>query len=97
MAVYVDDLVEYDPAQIKPGARQHGKLWCHLTADSDDELHAFALKIGLQRWMFQDAKRQALHHYDLVPGKRARAVKLGAIEVKAGEHFAARLMAEVGG
>lgn len=97
MAVYVDDLVEYDPAQIKPGARQHGRLWCHLTADSDDELHAFAARLGMQRWWFQDAKRQALRHYDLVPGKRAKAVKLGAIEVKAGEHFAARLMAEVGG
>ena len=36
----------------------------HLIADSLDELHAFAAKIGLKRYWFQDAKK--LHpHYDI--------------------------------
>lgn len=68
MSVYVDDAF----------ISHKGETWCHLMADSLDELHQFAAKLGL--------KREWLHsgdHYDVTSTKRAAAVKLGAIEVKA--------------
>jgi len=50
----------------------------HMVADSDDELHAFAKRIGLKREWFQVTR---LRHYDLTAGRRAVAVRLGAIEL----------------
>jgi hypothetical protein len=87
MTVYVDELREYDPAQIKPGARQHGKRWCHLFADTDEELIAFAVRLGLQPNWAQSMghPNQRFHHFDLVPSKRALAVKRGAVEIDARE------------
>ena len=43
MAVYVDS----------EEILWHGKLWCHLVADSLDELHTFAARLGLRRSWFQ--------------------------------------------
>jgi hypothetical protein len=48
VTVYVDDFRM--PARV-------GRLyanWSHLTADTKDELHAFAVDIGLRRSWFQD-------------------------------------------
>jgi len=70
MAVYVDD--SYIPWR-------RGK-WCHLTADTTDELHEFAARIGLRREWFQPGSRPELDHYDVTMERRARAVALGAIE-----------------
>lgn len=57
---------------------------CHLTTDGPiEELHAFAVKIGMHREWFQD--HPIAPHYDLTPGRRARALLLGAVEVKARE------------
>ena len=50
-----------------------------MYADSLEELHAFAAKLGLKRAWFQDDPR--LPHYDLSPGRRRAAVALGAFEV----------------
>lgn len=73
MAVYVDALVRW------PGARApFDKGSCHLTADTLEELHAFALRIGMRRSWFQD--HRAAPHYDLTPGRREVAVRLGAVE-----------------
>jgi len=49
----------------------------HLVADSEEELHVFAKRIGLKRTWFQDHKRHP--HYDLTT-KRAteRAIRAGA-------------------
>ena len=44
-----------------------------------EELHAFASRLGLQRRWFQGQNRHP--HYDLVPSKRALALRLGAAEV----------------
>lgn len=58
--------------------------WFSLTADTDDELHAFAAGLGLTRVMFRPgtpaARRQGptAGHYDLTLGERDRAVMLGA-------------------
>jgi hypothetical protein len=54
-----------------------GKLWCHLVADSLDELHAFAAALGLKRAWFQG--KASYPHYDVTTGVRGRALAMGAI------------------
>jgi hypothetical protein len=50
---------------------------CHMLADSLDELHAMADKIGIKRKWFQgDASTP---HYDICQAKRDMAISLGAI------------------
>lgn len=87
MTVYVDEIQEFHRESIDPGARQHGRRWCNMFADTDEELHAFAARLGLQRAWAQSMTHpnQRFHHYDLVPSKRALAVKRGAVEVIARE------------
>lgn len=67
MAVYVDS--EEIPWR--------GKLWCHLVADSLDELHDFAAQLGLRRSWFQSRNYP---HYDVTVSVRQRALRLGAID-----------------
>jgi hypothetical protein len=52
---------------------------CHMVADSLDELHAMAERIGVKRRWFQS--RVSLPHYDICKSKRALAVKYGAKEI----------------
>jgi hypothetical protein len=54
-------------------------LWCHLIADSLQELHAFAEAIGCKRSWFQNAV--SCPHYDLQSGLREKAVRAGALEL----------------
>jgi len=69
MAVYVDDAVW----------PWRGQLWCHLLADSLDELHQFAQSIGLKKEWFQGHTKYP--HYDMNENRRKIAVKKGAIEI----------------
>jgi hypothetical protein len=46
-----------------------------MTADTLEELHEMAEKLGLRRW-FQNT---GTPHYDLCKSKRLKAIKLGAI------------------
>jgi hypothetical protein len=49
----------------------------HLIADSVDELHAFAQRIGLKRVWFQDHRHK---HYDLTTGRMLnKALAAGAV------------------
>lgn len=85
MAVMVDEIIQW-PTSIrcfKPGS-------CHLTADSVDELHAFAKRLRLKREWFQN-KPNGTPHYDLTIAKRERALALGAVFVSAREQAKARL------
>lgn len=63
----------------------------HLTVDSGlgdvEELHAFAARIGLRRAWFQSGSTP---HYDLTPGRRAAALRAGAVFVPGKEQAAAR-------
>ena len=52
---------------------------CHLWADTLEELHAMADKIGLKRKWFQD--KPTLQHYDLTVSRRKLAIENGAIEL----------------
>lgn len=69
MAVYVDDAF----------IAFRGGSYCHLFADTDDELHALAQRIGLKREWFQDTKPE-FHHYDVSLSMRAAAIRAGARE-----------------
>jgi len=75
--VYVDELLDYSDLAAARGLRH--THWCHLIADQREELHAFASRLGLRRAWFQDDP--VLWHYDITPGKRAHAVRLGARQV----------------
>lgn len=69
MAAYVDEAVW----------EWRGQLWCHLLADSLDELHDFAQSIGLKKEWFQGHTKYP--HYDMNKNRRYVAVKKGAIEI----------------
>jgi len=66
--------------------RWKGKLWCHLTADSIAELHAFASRLGLKREWFQEHK--LIPHYDITKKKRLTAISYGAIAITTEERIA---------
>ncbi len=72
--VYVDPLMG-----CRTNAQWRWNKSCHLFADTLEELHQFASKIGMKRVWFQDHPR--LPHYDLTERRRARAVLAGAKEV----------------
>lgn len=69
MAVYVDKAI----------FPWRGKLWAHLWADTEDEMHAFARKLGLLRGWFQHPPKASWKHYDVTAAKRDQAIRLGAI------------------
>jgi hypothetical protein len=85
MTVYVDELFVTNRSLADPQANRNfgnGKKSCHMTADTADELHAFAKRIGLKREWAQHVGRPTLH-YDLTPRRRAAAVQNGAVETSA--------------
>ena len=69
MTVYVDDAVTL----------WRGRRWAHLMADTLDELHAFAARLGLPRHAFQDKTSGA--HYDVSADLRELAIALGAMPI----------------
>jgi Protein of unknown function (DUF4031) len=54
MAVYVDDAGIL--AEVRNGSRVHVSRWSHLTADTQEELHEFAARLGLRREWFQPGR-----------------------------------------
>ncbi|SRR6266498_513944 len=74
MTVYVDELRDYRQTARDKGLRW--TQWAHLTADTPQELHAFAAQLGLRRAWFQAHPWR--WHYDVTAGKRAQALSLGA-------------------
>lgn len=94
MTVYVDDYRQ--PARV---GRLHSK-WSHLTADTKEELHAFAEnKLRLKREWFQHGNDH-LWHYDVTDGKRDHAIKCGAVPITTREMvelMVARKEAKTGG
>jgi hypothetical protein len=67
--VYVDNM----------RAPYRGMIMCHMGADTIEELHEMAQKIGLARRWFQG------DHYDICKAKRAIAVAFGAKQITARE------------
>jgi hypothetical protein len=69
MSVYVDQAIH----------KFRHMLMCHMLADSPDELHEMADRLGIARkWYQRDASTP---HYDLPKDKRAEAIAAGALEV----------------
>ncbi|MEX3967319.1 DUF4031 domain-containing protein [Paraburkholderia sp. EG286B] len=70
MSVYVDDM-----------RAAYGRMvMCHMIADTDEELHAMADRIGVaRRWWQAPPKHDS--HYDIALSKRAIAIAAGAIEI----------------
>lgn len=80
MTVYVDETRDWGWLARAKGLRY--SHWCHLTADTETELHEFADRLGLRRSWFQKRnERDYRWHYDVVPTVRAKAVRLGAQEI----------------
>jgi hypothetical protein len=73
VATYVDSLREY------PNAGLRFTSFCHLLADSRDELHELADRLGIPRRFFQDHPWR--WHHDLPAYLREQAIELGAREV----------------
>ena len=76
VAIYVDELRDYHDLMGRglPG------LWCHMITDGNlDDLHEFAMRLGIHPRRFQNHPRHP--HYDLMASSRALAVALGAMEV----------------
>ena len=70
MAVYVDQ-----------SKYAYGRMiMCHMMADTLDELHLMAERIGIRREHFQE--HAYYPHYDICKSKREIAVALGAIEIR---------------
>lgn len=70
MAVYVDDMK----------AKFGRMIMCHMLADTDEELHAMADRIGVaRRWHQAPPKHPS--HYDIALTKRNLAASLGAVEI----------------
>lgn len=71
MPVYVDDM-----------KANYGRLiLCHMIADTDDELHTMAGKIGVQRKWHQKPPKSKHSHYDIALSKKSLAIQAGAIEI----------------
>lgn len=85
MTVRVDEIREW-PTKI--ACFRGGSA--HLTADTLEELHAFARRLRLKPEWFQPLSSP---HYDLTPGKHAQALALGAVLVSAREQAKVRIAA----
>jgi hypothetical protein len=86
----VDELIKW-PTNIrcfKAGS-------CHLSADTVEELHAFAARLGLRREWFQNHPK--MPHYDLTKSRREQALRLGAVFVGARDQARARRAQRGGG
>ncbi|MPW16959.1 DUF4031 domain-containing protein [Paraburkholderia sp. CNPSo 3157] len=70
MTVYVDDMK----------AKYGRMVMCHMIADTDEELHAMADRIGVARRWWQAPPRHD-SHYDIALSKRAAAIAAGAVEI----------------
>lgn len=70
MSVYVDDMK----------AKFGRMVMCHMIADTTEELLSMADKIGVNRKWIQHPNTFR-EHFDIALGKRALAVKHGAVEI----------------
>lgn len=71
MPVYIDNY----------NASYQRMIMCHMIADTEEELHAMAKKIGIARKWHQAPPEHKYSHYDICLSKKKQALRLGAIEV----------------
>ncbi len=76
MTVYLDDWRQ--PARLGKVADR----WSHLVADTEEELHAFAARLGMRREWFQHKQHRPHHaHYDVPERARREVLEMGAVAV----------------
>ncbi len=71
MAVYVDK-----PIFPRAASKNPRKLYGHMVADTFQELHEFAVKIGVKKHFFHRSK--TAHHYDITSDQHLVAINNGA-------------------
>lgn len=69
MAVYIDS------ANLK----YRNMIMCHMIADSYEELHDMAQKIGMKKAWFQS--NASFPHYDVCLMRKKKAIQYGAIQL----------------
>ncbi|MCG7606808.1 MULTISPECIES: DUF4031 domain-containing protein [Mycobacterium] len=74
MTVYVDDM------RMLATIGRLDARWSHLTADTEEELHEFAARLGLSRRTAQFPGTWK-SHYDVTDFTRDRAMELGAVAI----------------
>jgi hypothetical protein len=62
----------------RTGRLLRGTFRYHLTADSREELHAFAARVGARRCWYH-LSRRGVPHYDVTWTQRVLALALGAV------------------
>jgi Protein of unknown function (DUF4031) len=71
--------------------REMSDPWYDLTADTEDELHAFAAQLGIPRQGFEPGPLVGVQqvpvswHYTVTAGERDRAIALGAQSITPAE------------
>jgi len=86
MTVYVYKL--RDRSRLLMGRTAPPHPWFGLAADAEDELHAFAARLGIRRdsgTAVGSQQELVTRHYTLTEGERDRAVVLGAQAITARE------------
>lgn len=73
--VYVDDM------HLSAMGRFGRMKMSHLIADTDEELHAMAARIGVARRWWQSPEKTSGSHYDIAMSKRELALKCGAVAI----------------
>lgn len=73
MTVFIDDMYLYPMGQF-------GRMkMSHLIADTDDELHAMAQRVGVARKWWQNVTSGS--HYDICMSAREKALEYGATPI----------------
>jgi hypothetical protein len=65
-----------------------------MMADTEEELHEMAARLGLKRAWFQEPPKASVPHYDLTPSRRALAIRYGAVFKSAKDQARERLEAK---
>ena len=91
--VYVDNLFKMESKRRSAfiAGKRHNHEWCHLFADTVEELLKFAIAIGLKEEWLQDGNGK-LPHFDIVPTFRMKALLNGAREIPLKEFIKKHLL-----
>jgi hypothetical protein len=93
--ILVDDIREWDVSGKSAQVQRCGSLWCHMFALQPWDpayiarLHEVAGQIGMRRAWYQH--KASMPHYDLVPRRRAAALKLDGVRECTDEELVAVL------
>ena len=68
MAIYV----------VRSSVSFKGRKWCHLMADTLEELHAFAQQMGIDARLFH--RDASYPHYDITLEMRSMVIAHGAVD-----------------